>query len=263
MNLFTLLFTEILYRPVFNLLIVFLAIFGGNLGIAIILLTVVVRLLMVKQSWMGNDMQKGMADLQPKLTEIQEKYKDDPKKLSAETMKVFKTHGGWPLKGCLMLLIQIPVFIWLFTVVRKITNNEVPTEWLYSFFNGFGTQFLEPKNINHMFLGMDMLATKNIVLTIISAVFTYLQMKLTTLAKPATPAIPGANVPDMGKMMWFMNIFMVFMIGSFVYGTQAAIGLYIATTSIFSVVQYAIQYRALLKAKWLEWRSKGQNIIVK
>jgi YidC/Oxa1 family membrane protein insertase len=94
MNLFTLLFTEILYRPVFNLLIVFLAIFGGNLGIAIVLLTIVVRLLMVKQSGMGNDMQKGMADLQPKLTEIQEKYKDDPKKLSAETMKVFKTHGG-------------------------------------------------------------------------------------------------------------------------------------------------------------------------
>jgi membrane protein insertase Oxa1/YidC/SpoIIIJ len=60
-----------------------------------------------------------------------------------------------------------------------------------------------------------------------------------------------------------MNIFMVFMIGSFVYGTQAAIGLYIATTSIFSVVQYAIQYRALLKVKWMEWRSKGQNIIVK
>jgi len=262
MNIFLLLFTEILYRPIFNLLIVFLSVFGWNLWIAIILLTIVTRLAMIKQTSIGNDMQKGMGDLQPKLQEIQEKYKDDPKKLSAETMKVFKTQGKWPLKWCLMMLIQIPVFIWLFTVIRKISNNEIPAERLYSFFP-FGAKYLDPANINHMFLGMDLLATKNIALTIIAAVFTYLQMKLTTLAKPATPTIPGANTPDMSKMMWFMNIFMVFMIGSFVYGTQTWIGLYITTTSIFSVAQYSIQYRALLKAKWLEWRSKGQNIIVK
>ena len=261
MNIFSLLFTEILYRPIFNVMVIFLAIFGGNLGIAIILLTVITRLAMIKQTSAWNDMQKGMGDLQPKLQEIQEKYKDDPKQLSAETMKVFKTHGKWPLKGCLMMLIQIPVFIWLFTVIRKISNNQIPAEWLYSFMP-FGQKYLDPANINHMFLGIDLLATKNIVLTVVAAVFTFLQMKLTTIAKPMTPTIPGANTPDMGKMMWFMNIFMVFMIGSFVYWTQAWVGLYIATTSIFSVVQYAIQYRALLKAKFLEWRNKGQNVIV-
>jgi len=59
-----------------------------------------------------------------------------------------------------------------------------------------------------------------------------------------------------------MNIFMVFMIGSFVYGTQAGVGLYITTTSVFSVVQYAIQYKALIKAKFYEWRTKGQNVVI-
>jgi YidC/Oxa1 family membrane protein insertase len=92
------LFTEILYRPIFNVLAVFLAIFGGNLGVAIVLLTVLIRSLMVKQSTAGNDMQKGMGALQPKLTEIQEKYKDDPQKLSEETMKVFKTDGKGAFK---------------------------------------------------------------------------------------------------------------------------------------------------------------------
>lgn len=48
---------------------------------------------------------------------------------------------------------------------------------------------------------MDLLATKNIILTILAAIFTFLQMKLTTLAKPATPTLPGAKAPDMGKMM--------------------------------------------------------------
>lgn len=252
---------EIIYRPIFNIMVIFLAMFWGNLWVAIILLTVITRLAMIKQTSVGNDMQKWMGDLQPKLQEIQEKYKDDPKQLSAETMKVFKTHGKWPLKWCLMMLIQIPVFIWLFTVIRKISSNEIPAEWLYNFMP-FGAKYLDPANINHMFLGIDLLATKNIVLTVIAAVFTYLQMKLTTIAKPQAPSIPGANVPDMGKMMWFMNIFMVFMIGSFVYWTQAWVGIYLATTSIFSVVQYSIQYRALLKAKFLEWRSKGQNVII-
>ncbi len=242
-------------------MVVFLAMFWWNLGIAIILLTVITRLAMIKQTSIGNDMQKGMWDLQPKLQEIQEKYKDDPKKLSAETMKVFKTQGKWPLKGCLMMLIQIPVFIGLFTVIRKISNNEIPTEWLYSFM-WFGQTYLDPANINHMFLWIDLLGTKNIILTILAAVFTFLQMKLTTIAKPATPTIPWANAPDMGKMMWFMNIFMVFMMWSFVYGTQSGVGLYIVTTSVFSVAQYTIQYRALLKAKFLERKSKGQNIIV-
>lgn len=262
--MFSLLFTEILYRPIFNILVVFLGVFGANLGIAIILLTVLIRALMIKQTSMGNDMQKGMSDLQPKLNEIQEKYKDDPKRLSEETMKVFKTQGKWPLKGCLMMLIQIPVFIGLFTVIQKISTNQIPADWLYSFLP-FGQKFLDPANINHMFLGIDLLSTKNIVMAVIAAVFTYLQMQLTTLAKPATVPQKGPNgqeMPDMTKMMGMMNWFMMFMIGSFVYGTQAGVGLYILTTTIFSVAQYSIQYRALLKAKYLEWRTKGQNIIV-
>ena len=122
---------------------------------------------MIKQTSMGNDMQKGMNDLQPKLNALQEKHKDDPKKLSEETMKVFKTDGKGPLKGCLMMLIQIPVFISLFTVIRNISGNQIPADWLYSFLP-FGAKFLNPANINHFFLGMDMLATKNIILTVIA-----------------------------------------------------------------------------------------------
>lgn len=82
----------------------------------------------------------------------------------------------------------------------------IPQEWLYSFFHSFGAGFIAPDalqngTINTHFLGMDLLGTKNIALTVIAAVFTYLQTKLTTLAKPATPTIPGQKVPDMGKMM--------------------------------------------------------------
>ena len=82
----------------------------------------------------------------------------------------------------------------------------IPQERLYSFFHSFGARFIESDAlttgvIKTHFLGMDLLSTKNIVLTVIAAVFTYLQTKLTTLAKPATPSVPGQKVPDMGKMM--------------------------------------------------------------
>lgn len=262
MNIFSVLIMEILYRPIFNILVIFLGIFGGNLWIAIILLTITIRLIMIKQTSAGNDMQKWMADLQPKITEIQEKYKDDPKKLSEETMKVFKTNWKWPLKGCLMMLIQIPIFLWLYTVIRKISWNDIPSERLYSFFHSFWSQYLDPANINHNFLWMNLLETKNILLTVIAAIGTYLQMKLTTLAKPATPAAWWTNMPDMSKMMWMMNIFMVFMMGSFVYTMNAWVGLYIVTTTLFSVAQYSIQYKALIKAKRIERKNKWQNIVI-
>jgi len=261
------LFTEILYRPTFNILVIFLTIFGGNLGIAIVLLTVLVRSLMIKTTLAGNDMQKGMGALQPKLAEIQEKYKDDPKKLSAETMKLFKTDGKWAFKWCLMMIIQIPVFIGLYYVIRHMAAATIPQERLYSFFHSFGAKFIESDAlktgvINTHFLGMNLLATKNIALTIIAAVFTFLQTKLTTLAKPATPAVSWQKTPDMGKMMWFMNIFLVFMIGSFVYTMQTWVGLYITTTTIFSVFQYGRQYRALLRAEWLARTSKGKGVVI-
>ena len=82
-------------------------------------------------------MQQGMSNLQPKIEELQKKYEKDPQKLSEETMKLFKTEGKAPLKGCLTMLIQLPVFIGLYTVVRYIANGDVPMEWLYSFLRSF------------------------------------------------------------------------------------------------------------------------------
>lgn len=105
-----------------------------------------------------------------------------------------------------MMLIQIPVFIGLYYVIRHMAAADIPQEWLYSFFNSFGARFIESDAlttgvIKTHFLGMDLLGTKNIVLTILAAIFTFFQTKLTTLAKPETPKVPGQKVPDMGKMM--------------------------------------------------------------
>ena len=164
-------------------------------------MTLVIRLLLLKPSLAGANMQQSMGSLQPKMQAVQEKYKDDPKKLSEETMKILKKDGAGPLKGCMSMLVQIPVFIGLFFVIRRISEDTISPDWLYSFLGSFGASYMSLDGINTNFLGMDLLASGNLVLTILASVFTFLQMKLTLLVKPATPKVPGASMPDMTKMM--------------------------------------------------------------
>ncbi len=244
---------EFIYRPIFNLLILLLHSFSWNLWISIIVLTLLVRSLLIKQTMAWANMQQWMWDMQPKLQEIQEKYKDDPKKLSQETMKVLKKQWKWPLKWCMMMVIQIPVFLWLFYVIKNYATWKIDPQSIYSFFYSFGQNFLDIKNVNTSLFWLDLLSKNVLWVSILASVFTYLQMKITTLVKPKTPAkLPwwkNQPMPDMSKMMWFMWVFMAFMIWTFVYSVESGIWIYILTTTIFSFVQYSIQYRVLLKAK--------------
>ena len=267
MNIWNILVTQILYRPVFNVLVVFLALFWGQLWIAIVLLTLLVRWLMYKSSAASNNMQQGMSNIQPKVEELQKKYADDPQKLSEETMKLFKNEWKWPFKGCLTMLIQIPVFIWLYRVIWMIAQNGgIPADidWLYSFFYGFGQKYLEAWSINHMFLGIDLFTSGNWILTIIVTALYYFQMQLTQLTqnKKAMPKVPGASMPDMSKMMGGMNIWMSLMMWLMVFWLNSAVGLYLLTSCLFSICQYCRRYRAILKAKWNEKFHKDQPTII-
>jgi len=263
------LFVQVLMRPMFNLLIVLIAVFGWNMGLAIIVLTLLIRLAMIKITSAGNQMQHGMNELQPKLNEIQERYKDDPNKQAEETMKAFKKEWKWPLKWCLWALIQLPIFLALYWTVRNMTSWTIPEEWLYSFFYSFWDKFasvqaIDNWSIQNTFLWIELFKDHNIWLTAIVTVLTILQMKLTNLVKPQTPTPQKwpnwQPMPDMSKMMWTMTRIMAFMMWSVVYSIQSAIWLYLVTTTLFSVVQYSIQYRQFIYAEWLKFRNKPQII---
>lgn len=262
MQIFWVLITQILYRPIFNILIIFLAVFGWNLGIAIILLTLLIRGIMFKSTMAGNDMQAWMSNLQPKIDELQKKHADDPQKLSEETLKLFKTEGKAPLKGCLTMIIQIPIFLCLYWVVRKFAGDEwIPTDRLYSFFYSFWSQYADVSNVNSTFLGIDLLTAKNIPLTLIVAVLNFSQMKLSMIAQPKkASATPG--MPDMSNMMWMMSVMMAVMMGALVYKLNSAIGLYLVTTSLFSICQMGRKYRAILSAKFHSIFQKGKPTLI-
>lgn len=224
MNPFKIVFNELITRPIVNILVVFLALSGGNLGLSIILLTLVVRLILLSTTASANNMSKTMTDIGPKMQELQEKYKDEPDKLAKETMNLLKSQGSAPLKGCLGLLLQIPVFISLLNVVQGLGNNTLSQTHVYSFFQSFGLQYLDIANVQHMFLGIDLLQSGNWVLTILCAVVLFAQTTTMSWVQPkaAPQKLPnGQEMPDMSKMMPMMNLMMVFMMGSFVYSVKS------------------------------------------
>lgn len=251
---------ELLLRPVYNMFLVFLEVFQGNIGWAIIFLTLFVRLALYKNSAAGSAMQSKMGDLQPKMQEIQEKYKDDPEQLSKKTMELLKKDGAGPLKWCMGLLLQIPVFFGLYAVISNIANPEGVTkimkfpvdiiDMVYSFFYPYVYNMIDAANLVTQFFNINVLEKNNLILAIIGAILMFINMSIMSWTRPATPSLPGgANVPDMGKMMQFMNYFLVFMIGTFIYSVANGVGLYIITSTLFWVVQVYIQNRILVNAK--------------
>lgn len=257
--MFSLLRNELLLRPVYNVLLILLEFLQGNLGRSIIVLTAIVRLALSKSTAAWSAMQSQMGSMQPKMQEIQEKYKDDPEKLSKEMMALLKKDGVWPLKWCLGMLLQMPVFLWLYAVVSNIANPINMQWWMkfpvsmidmvYSFLYPFVNGMIDIANLNTRFFGIDILSKNHIGLTIAAALLMRVNMKIMTWTKPATPTVPWANMPDMSKMMWFMNIFLVVMIASFVYSVAAGIWLYIITSTLFGVAQLYYQNRVLINAK--------------
>jgi membrane protein insertase Oxa1/YidC/SpoIIIJ len=163
------------------------------------------------------------------------------------------------------MLIQLPIFIGLYFVIRAFATWTLDTNWLYSFFWSFGNKFLDPQNVNSMFLWIDLFEKNSIILTVLVACLNFIQFWLTSLTQKWAPKQQNmwwVAMPDMSKMMWTMNIMMTVMMASVVWSIQSWVGLYLATTSLFSIIQYVVQYRVLLKAKWDMLFHKNRPIVV-
>lgn len=110
----------IIQNPIDNILIVLANVFGGSFGLAIIAITVIVRLAILPLTLRQLRSTRAMQEVQPKLKELQKKYGNDRQKMSEETMKLYKEHGISPL-GCIWpMLIQLPIWIAIFQSIRQV-----------------------------------------------------------------------------------------------------------------------------------------------
>ncbi|WP_104687018.1 membrane protein insertase YidC [Helicobacter felis] len=116
-------------KPVF-LLLDYLYRYTHNWGWAIILLTLIIRIILYPLSYKGMVSMQKIKDLTPKMKELQEKYKSDPQKLQMHMMQLYKKHGANPLGGCLPLLLQIPVFFAIYRVLYNAVELK-SAEWIF------------------------------------------------------------------------------------------------------------------------------------
>ena len=234
MNPFVFIYTEFLFRPIFNLLVIIAnAVPGYNLGLAIIIVTIIIRVLLLPSSiHQAKQMSKNqgkMEKIKQGTASIKEKHKDDQAKQAEETMKLYKEVGFNPVSGCLPLLIQLPIIIALYRVFLIGINPET-FHYLYSFVSA-------PEVISSFFAGID-LQQPNIIFGVVAGIAQFIQMKMVTPPK-AEPKKendndPAAMMSSMQKNMAYtipaMTIFISLQL-------PAALPLYWIISTLFGIGQ--------------------------
>ncbi|MDD5152529.1 MAG: YidC/Oxa1 family membrane protein insertase [Candidatus Pacebacteria bacterium] len=227
-------FSTIFYQPLYNALVFILSVVpGGNVGVALIVLTVAVRFLLLPFAHKSVVSQHKMREIAPHIEKLKQDHKDDKQEQARRTMELYKEHGINPFSGCLLLFIQLPIIIALYWVFsRGLPNLDTASTLLYSFVH-------LPASVGTAFLGIN-LSGKSFILAALAAITQYFQIKL---SMPATPAVAKGSNPSfkddfsrsLNLQMRFMLPLVVFFIS---YSISAAIALYWTTTNLFSVVHF-------------------------
>lgn len=184
----------------------------GNYAAAILALTTIVKLSLWPLQNKATASMRRMSALSPKIQELREKYKDDPTRMNQEVMKLYKEYGINPVGGCLPMLIQIPIFFGLFTMLRQAVELR-------------GASFLwirdlsQPDTVGHL----PILGWPINVLPLIMAATSFWMTHLT----------PKSGDPTQQRMMMFMPI--IFIV--FCYNFAAALALYYTAQNLFSILQ--------------------------
>jgi len=222
-------FNTILYQPLFNaLILICLYLPGHDFGIAVIVLTLLIKLALYPLGIQAIRSQKNMAQLQPKMKEIQEKFKNNKEQQSKAMMEFYKKEKINPLSGCLPMLVQLPILIGLYQVFWK-GFGESQLRFLYSFIPN-------PGQIDTTFLGIMDLAHASIILAVLTGIAQFFQSKMMAASTKASAGKSDFSGMMQKQMLYFLPLFTVFIL----WKLPAAVALYWLTTTLFTIVQQYI-----------------------
>ena len=204
------LFEVIFYQPILNLLVfLYNTVSMQDLGVAIILLTVLIKLILWPLSRKSIKAQKEMQELQPKIDELKSQYKGKEKQqeMGKALMDLYKEHKVNPFSSCLPLLLQLPFFIAVYQVFRNGLSEHL--DLVYSFIP-------RPEVINSVFLGFLDLSKPNIYLAVLAGGAQFWQAKMMMVKKSKNQVVGSDNKEDsmaaiMNKqMLYFMPALTIF-----------------------------------------------------
>lgn len=223
------LFHTFLYVPIYNLLIFLVDVLpGGDLGLAVIIVTIIVKLIIMPLTISALRTSRAMQAIQPEFKALQEKYKDDKETQAKETFALYKKYKINPFSSIFAMLIQLPVVIALYLVFQH-ELVAVDPALLYSFVN-------VPLVVSSLFLGFFTLTQHNVILAIVAAITQFLQAKY---AMPVPAANKNATASEQfnRSMALQMRYMLPVLIGFIAYISSGAIALYFITTSLFTLAQ--------------------------
>jgi len=267
-------FNFLITNPLTNLVLLFYHVLGENLGFAIILFTIFLRFVLLPLTIKQIKQQRKMAELQPRLQELQANRKD-AKQMSAEEVALMRQTAGSCLGGCLPILVQIPIFFGLNSIITKIAsgvNGDVFNHVLYFDFLKHDAVY----RFNTDFFGFDLARIPSkiglntaiipyVILIILLIVTQYIQSvmmmsyqkkqadKRKTVKKPSNARKLSTKEKEkvemqeeMQKMMQMQTKYMLpLVIGAASYSFSAALGVYWLTQNIFAIVQTKVQNKMM------------------
>jgi YidC/Oxa1 family membrane protein insertase len=238
------LFNELIYRPLYNLLIGVYNVFPfDDFGIAIIVVTLIIKFFLIPLSRKQIQSQKKMQEMQPKIKEIQEKHKGDREKQSRALMEFYKTNKINPFSGCLPIIFQLVFLIAIYQVLFNISQAGLMVDQgqLYAFVSN-------PGQINQYFLGiidlsrvidfgnLTFMIVPHLLLVVSAAIAQYLQMKM--IIPPASLVTKKGEMPDfsqtMTKQMMYLGPLLTLFIG---IKFPAGLSLYWLVSTVFAIIQ--------------------------
>lgn len=219
------LYDQIIYYPILNALVfLYNTVAFHDLGVAIILLTILVRIILYPLFHKSARHQAISQRIQPEVKKLQELHKGDKQKQTAAIMALHKEHGINPFSGFLLLLVQLPVLIGLYQILSRTLQPDF-LAGLYFFVEA-------PASINALFLGLINLNKGSIFIVGLAALAQYFQGKL-ALPKPR-PGVAPSQAEKVSRQMVFIGPGITLAI---FYNLPAAVSLYWFVSSLFSVLQ--------------------------
>ena len=224
------LFHNFIYLPIYNLVVYVLDVLpGGDLGIAVIIATLIVKLVLVPVSLSAIRTQRMMRVIEPELKELRERLKDDKEAQAKEMLALYKKHNVKPFSSILLLFIQIPIVLGLYFVCLNVAKGIDPS-FLYSFVPN-------PEFVSPLFLSLFPVATGSIVLAVIAGLTQLAQAWYAIPVPPKSTAEKPTMQEELGRTMALQARFVFpLLIGAFAY-TSGALALYFAASNVFMLAQ--------------------------
>lgn len=240
MDIISFIWNEVLVNPMTNALIILNNVFFGSFGLAIIVFTVVMRAIMFPLTLRQLRSSRALSAIQPKMRELQKKYKD-PRRRSEETMKLYREAGVNPL-GCLFpMLIQMPIWIALYQVIR-LTLGSTPESLISLSHRLYPWSYIQHAvPLSDRFLWLD-LARGDLVLALLVGASMFVQQKMMT-----PPAADERQQSMNSTMLWMFPLMFVWLSLSFPSG----LSLYIFVSTLVGIV---LQY-IYVGSSGLNWRN--------